>query len=67
MTIDYKGMRKRTAPLPANFGKPWSPDEDTTIREAFANGASVADIARKQMRTQSSVRLRLEKLGLIEP
>lgn len=52
--------------LPANFGKPWSEAEDKAIRDAFAAGEMVADIAAKHSRTQSSVRLRLEKLGAIE-
>jgi DNA-binding NarL/FixJ family response regulator len=53
-------------PLPANFGKPWSKDEEEKVAAAFRAGKSVHEIAREQSRTQSSVRLRLEKLGEIK-
>lgn len=56
-----------TKRLPANFGKPWSPEEDARIKTLFEAGANVVTIAERQDRTQSSVRLRLEKLGLIDP
>ena len=52
--------------LPANFGKPWNKEEDKQITKAFHEGESVESIAKVHRRTQSSVRLRLEKLGLIE-
>ena len=53
--------------LPANFGKPWSDNEDGDLRNEFADGLTLAEIAAKHARTLSSVRLRLEKHGLIEP
>lgn len=56
-------MRER---LPANFGKPWTPGEDAIVAAAYDAGAPLVQIAREQHRTQSSVRLRLEKLGKIE-
>jgi hypothetical protein len=49
---------KRKERLPANFGKPWT---------EFDNGSTVPEMARKHMRTHSSIRLRLEKLGKIQP
>jgi hypothetical protein len=58
---------KRRERLPANFGKPWSAEEDAQLTAAFDGGASIGDIARKHARTHSSIRLRLEKLGKIEP
>lgn len=58
---------KRRERLPANFGKPWTEGEDRALAEEFDAGASLTDMARKHMRTQSSVRLRLEKLGKIQP
>lgn len=57
----------RSAPLPANFGKPWTQDEDRMLAEGFDAGLTVAEIARRHQRTQSSCRLRLEKLGKIKP
>ena len=58
---------KRRERLPANFGKPWEEGEDRAIAVAFDAGATIPDMARKHARTQSSIRLRLEKLGKIEP
>jgi hypothetical protein len=58
---------RRRERLPANFGKPWTEGEDKTLVGEFDAGSSLAVIATKHQRTQSSVRLRLEKLGKIEP
>ena len=58
---------KRRERLPANFGKPWTEAEDGTLTAEFDSGMSLGEIARKHARTQSSIRLRLEKLGKIEP
>lgn len=58
---------KRRERLPANFGKPWSEGEDRALAAEFDAGAHMGDMARKHMRTQSSIRLRLEKLGKIQP
>jgi hypothetical protein len=62
--VDRERRRER---LPANFGKPWTVEEDATLTAEFDAGATLSDIARKHLRTQSSIRLRLEKLGKIEP
>jgi len=58
---------KRRERLPANFGKPWSEGEDRTLIAEFDAGITMPDMARKHARTHSSIRLRLEKLGKIEP
>lgn len=58
---------KRRERLPANFGKPWTQAEDETLIGEFDGGLVMIDIARRHARTQSSIRLRLEKLGKIEP
>ena len=62
--IDREKRRER---LPANFGKPWTADEDATLTAEFDSGLAMNEMARKHLRTQSSIRLRLEKLGKIEP
>ena len=58
---------RRRERLPANFGKPWTEGEDKALVGEFDAGSSLAVIATTHQRTQSSVRLRLEKLGKIEP
>ena len=58
---------KRRERLPANFGKPWGEGEDRALGAAFDAGGTIPELARKHLRTQSSIRLRLEKLGKIQP
>ncbi len=58
---------KRKERLPANFGKPWSEGEDRELMADFDTGSTVPELARKHLRTHSSIRLRLEKLGKIQP
>lgn len=58
---------KRRERQPANFGKPWTESEDRTLIANYDVGLTLGEIARKHARTQSSIRLRLEKLGKISP
>ena len=58
---------RRRERLPANFGKPWTEGEDQSLSNAFDGGLALSDIARAHARTLSSIRLRLEKLGKLEP
>ncbi len=58
---------KRRERQPVNFGKPWTESEDRSLLNEFDHGITLGEIARSHQRTQSSVRLRLEKLGRIEP
>ena len=57
---------RRRALLPANFGKPWTPAEDENLIAEFDARTPMIELARRHGRTQSSIRLRLEKLGKIE-
>jgi hypothetical protein len=57
---------KRRERLPANFGKPWTEGEDHTLVAEFESRCPMIEMARRHARTQSSIRLRLEKLGKIE-
>jgi hypothetical protein len=58
---------KRRERLPANFGKPWSEDEDRSLCAGFDSGVAITEMARRHARSPGSIRLRLEKLGKIEP
>jgi hypothetical protein len=66
MSREVERERRRER-LPANFGKPWTQAEDEALIGEFDGGMVMIDIARRHARTQSSIRLRLEKLGKIEP
>jgi len=58
---------KRRSRLPANFGKPWSEGEDRALAAGFDAGSPMVELARKHGRTSGAIRLRLEKLGKVEP
>ena len=58
---------KRKQRLPANFGKPWTEGEDAMLVAEFDSSVPMPEMARRHARTQSSIRLRLEKLGKIQP
>ena len=58
---------KRRERLPSNFGKPWTEEEDRLLVAQFDAGMPMHEMGRSHLRTQSSIRLRLEKLGKIEP
>ena len=62
--IERERRRER---LPANFGKPWTEAEDKTLTGEFDAGMPMPEMGRRHARTQSSIRLRLEKLGKIQP
>ena len=57
---------RRRERLPANFGKSWTVEEDGTLTSEYDSGLAIGEMARRHQRTQSSIRLRLEKLGKIE-
>ena len=61
--IERERRRER---LPANFGKAWTVEEDGVLASEYDSGMTLAEISRRHQRTQSSIRLRLEKLGKIE-
>jgi hypothetical protein len=60
-------MTRKEERLPQRFGMPWNAEEDHAVTEMFKAGNNIETIAAAQYRTRSSVRMRLEKLGLVEP
>lgn len=49
-----------------NEGKPWSAEEDDSLRKLFGTGAAAKEIAVQLKRSSGAVRGRLRKLGLKE-
>ncbi len=47
-------------------GKPWTDEEEDVLREEFEKDAHCEDIAEKIGRSAYAVKLRLEKLGLLQ-
>ena len=54
------------APLHENQGKPWAPEEDAWLRQAYGGGTEVKEMADQLKRSRSSICSRLEKLGLMD-
>lgn len=50
-----------------NAGKAWSTHDDEELRRLFTGGNSIDDLALTFARTPNGVRVRLERLGLLEP
>jgi hypothetical protein len=49
----------------ARQGSSWPADEDEQLKQAFANGTKIAQIAKDHQRTIGAIRSRLKKLGVI--
>ena len=52
--------------LPKNAGASWSSEEDRDLIANFEEGYSVEELAELQERTKNAIRLRLEKLQLLQ-
>lgn len=57
--------QRRESRLPANAGRPWTPDEDKQLLERFDASTSINDLARQHNRTLGAIQARLQKLGKI--
>lgn len=49
-----------------NQGQPWMPDHDACLRDLYAKGVPVPEIAVTLKRNRGAIRARLKKLGLAE-
>jgi hypothetical protein len=64
--LESNAMRAtRRAQLPRNIGRPWPPDEQGRLIDAFQSGEPLAEIALRHGRTLRAIEARLEKLGLL--
>lgn len=55
----------RPAPKRENQGKPWTEEQDQTLRELHAKQLSISEIANTMQRTRDGVKKRLDKLGIV--
>lgn len=66
--MDTKGRaRRRQESSPAKSGLPWSPQDDAALAAAFDAGAPLEALALGHERSVYAVKLRLVKLGKLEP
>jgi len=56
---------RRKERLPANFGKPWDEVEEQFLLTAFKAAKPIVEMAGALQRSQSAIRLKLEKMGMI--
>lgn len=49
----------------SHAGQPWSEEEESRVKAAFAEGKSVAEIAALHQRSRGAITARLARLGLI--
>lgn len=49
-----------------NASRPWSAEQDSELKEFFANGVSIAEMAQTFGRKEGAVAMRLTKLGMME-
>lgn len=56
---------KRKKPQPANAGKPWTAEDEETLKRMFENGCSKKDICAYFKRTDGAIAARLVLLGMI--
>ena len=57
----------RRASRPSNMGKSWDDAEVEALRVRFKSGAALEEIAQMHGRTVRAIRLRLKRLGALEP
>lgn len=55
----------RTRRQPGQAGKPWSPEEDQRLLEAFDQGADLATLTTSHARSKGGITARLERLGRV--
>jgi hypothetical protein len=55
----------RRAQLPSGVGQHWTEDEEQRLKEAFAKGDAIPDIAQRHNRTVRAIEARLERIGLL--
>lgn len=61
-----EASKPKTAEPVSQAGKPWTPEEEGHLVEAFDTGSSIKDLAEAHQRTKGAIRSRLVKLGKIE-
>ncbi len=58
---------RTTAIAPANHGKPWTPDEDKKLADAFDAQITIPELAKAHKRGIGGIQSRLAKLGRLSP
>ena len=59
--------RERHGKMPGKAGKPWDPQEDARLAEAFDEGTPIKTLAERHGRTPGAIKSRLARLGKLLP
>jgi ribosomal protein S16 len=62
LRLSRQGKRK----TPEN-SKPWTEDDDNTMKKLYTEGASISEIATKLVRTEGAIEARLSALKIKRP
>lgn len=52
---------------PHNAGKPWTKEEENRLVHNFRRGNTIPELAQQHQRTENAIRMRLVRLGEVEP
>lgn len=55
----------RRAQLPSGVGQHWTEEEEQRLKDSFAKGDAIPDIAHSHNRTVRAIEARLERIGLL--
>ena len=67
LTIAAERLKASPArPTPASAGARWTDDEDSLVCREFDEGTTLAEIARRHLRSVGAITLRLVKLGRLD-
>jgi hypothetical protein len=44
----------------------WTPEEETELKEAFTQGLTIGQLAKKHQRTRGAIQARLAQMGLVD-
>jgi vacuolar-type H+-ATPase subunit D/Vma8 len=55
-----------TAKQMTHANQRWTPEEEKELKEAFAQGLTIGQLAKKHQRTRGAIQMRLAQLGLID-
>jgi ATP-dependent DNA helicase RecQ len=66
MTVEKRNPYAANREKYPNAGRPWNRQDDEELRRLFESGNGIDDLALTFARSPKAVRLRLERMGLID-
>ncbi|WP_024304571.1 hypothetical protein [Pseudogulbenkiania sp. MAI-1] len=63
--VEAEKRQRKEASSDSHAGQPWSEEEESRVKAAFAEGKSIVEIAALHQRSRGAITARLARLGLI--